>query len=252
MNKSFVFKPMRMDVKGKYIRFYFAKKAANMSSHHVVRDLQEPALLVADGEVCSLTLLENLLEWSPVVVALDGAFFELNKLGVKVDYWLGDFDEVNPEKTIEELGQEVTIIRAENQDQTDFEKGIDFLIKLGAPTINAVWATGKRMDHTLANFSTLTKYSNTEIILLNDWSRTYLLKPKFEKWYKKGEIVSLMPLPEAIGITTSGLKYSLENENLFWGKRFGTSNEAAEDGLVTITHKSGHLLLIEASEKPHN
>ena len=44
-----------------------------MSSHHVVRDLQEPALIIANGEACSETLLGELLEWSPYVVVLDGA-----------------------------------------------------------------------------------------------------------------------------------------------------------------------------------
>lgn len=221
-----------------------------MSSHHVVRDLQEPALLVADGEMCSLKLLESFLEWSPVVVALDGAFIHLQELGIKVDYWLGDFDNLDPEEILEKSGKEVKIVRREDQNKTDFEKGLDFLIDLGAKTIHALWATGKRMDHALANYSTLTKYADKEIILFNDWSRAHLVKNSFEKWYNKGDIISLMPLPEARNINTEGLKYALRGEDLKWGVRFGTSNEASEDGLVSITHESGHLLLIEATETP--
>lgn len=221
-----------------------------MSSHHVVRDLQEPALLVADGEKCSIKLLESFLEWSPVVVALDGAFMYLYEMGVKVDYWLGDFDDIDPEKTIEELGQEVSIIRTPDQNKTDFEKGIDFLINLGATTIHAVCAVGQRMDHTLSNYASITKYSHVELILFNDWSKAYLLKPTFEKWYKKGDIISLMPLPFAGNVTTKGLKYSLNDEDLAWGKRLGTSNEAADDGIVRIEYGSGNLLMIEATEAP--
>lgn len=36
-----------------------------MSSHHIVRDDQEPALIIANGAACSSELLGQLLEWSP-------------------------------------------------------------------------------------------------------------------------------------------------------------------------------------------
>lgn len=221
-----------------------------MSSHHFVKELQEPALLVADGEQCKLSLLEGLLEWSPLVVALDGAFEKLVRLGVKVDYWLGDFDDIDPDVLIGDLEQDhVKVIRAPDQDKTDFEKGLDFLIKKEAKSIHVVWATGKRMDHALSNYASLTKYQNlAEIVVYNDYSKAFLLKPQFEKWYKKGEIISIMPLPKAIGVETKGLKYSLNKEDLEWGIRLGTSNEAAKDGVVTIKHRSGHLLLIEAND----
>lgn len=221
-----------------------------MSSHHFVKELQEPALLVADGEQCKLSLLEGLLEWSPLVVALDGAFEKLVRLGVKVDYWLGDFDDIDPDVLIGDLEQDhVKVIRTPDQDKTDFEKGLDFLIKKEAKSIHVVWATGKRMDHALSNYASLTKYQNlAEIVVYNDYSKAFLLKPQFEKWYKKGEIISIMPLPKAIGVETKGLKYSLNKEDLEWGIRLGTSNEAAKDGVVTIKHQSGHLLLIEAND----
>jgi len=45
-----------------------------MSSHHIVREKQEPALIIANGEACSTELLNQLLEWSPFVVVLDGAY----------------------------------------------------------------------------------------------------------------------------------------------------------------------------------
>ena len=65
-----------------------------MSHHVVVRDDQEAALVVANGRACSPELLGQLLEWSPLVVALDGAFDRLMAMGVKVDVVLGDMDSV--------------------------------------------------------------------------------------------------------------------------------------------------------------
>ena len=54
-----------------------------MSSHHIIRDKQEPALIIANGEECSMDLLEQLLEWSPTVVVLDGAIQRVIDLGIK-------------------------------------------------------------------------------------------------------------------------------------------------------------------------
>ena len=63
-----------------------------MSSHHIVRDDQEPALIIANGAACSEELLGQLLEWSPLVIVLDSAIERVIKLGIKIDVLLGDFD----------------------------------------------------------------------------------------------------------------------------------------------------------------
>ena len=44
-----------------------------MSSHHIVRDDQEPALIIANGAACSSELVGQLLEWSPLVIVLVSA-----------------------------------------------------------------------------------------------------------------------------------------------------------------------------------
>ena len=59
-----------------------------MSSHHIVRDDQEPALIIANGAVCKPELLGQLLEWSPLVVVLDSAMERVMELDVKVDVLL--------------------------------------------------------------------------------------------------------------------------------------------------------------------
>ena len=56
-----------------------------MSSHHIIREKQEPALIIANGEACSGELLGQLLEWSPFIVVLDSAIHRVLDLGIKVD-----------------------------------------------------------------------------------------------------------------------------------------------------------------------
>ena len=56
-----------------------------MSSHHIVRDNQEPALIIANGADCGDALLQQLMEWSPYVLALDGAVHRLLERNIRFD-----------------------------------------------------------------------------------------------------------------------------------------------------------------------
>ena len=132
---------------------------------------------------------------------------------------------------------------------TPLEKAFDFLIEKGHKAVNVVWATGKRADHTLNNLSVLASYRNElKIVLFDDHSKVFLLANTFKKWYPKNAIISLIPLGKVNGITTENLFYPLQNESLELGFRTGSSNHVAEDGIVTITHQEGNLLLIERFE----
>jgi thiamine pyrophosphokinase len=217
-----------------------------MSSHHIVRDDQEPALIIANGAECSSELLGQLLEWSPLIVVLDVAIERVMKLDVKVDVLLGDFDRNFDVEKYRESQFPIEIIHTPDQNKTDLEKAFDYLIGRKIPAVNVVWATGKRADHTVANLTTIASYRNKlKIVLLDDHSKIYLLPSKFEKWYTKNSIISLIPIGEVSGITTKNLFYPLQNETLQLGYRSGSSNHVADDGIVTITHENGDLLLME-------
>ncbi len=217
-----------------------------MSSHHIVKDKQEPALIIANGEACSDELLGQLLEWSPFVVVLDSAANRVLDLGIKFDVLLGDFDRDFAPATILEKQYPVEIIHTPDQDKTDFEKGIEFLIERGFPAVNIVWATGRRADHTLANLTSIVRYKNhIKIVLFDDFSKVFPLVGNFEKWYVANTPISLMPIGKVEGITTTGLKYNLVNESLTLGYRNGNSNEVAIDGFVSISANSGDLLIME-------
>lgn len=224
-----------------------------MSSHHIVREKQEPALIIANGEACSMNLLNQLLEWSPFVVVLDGAIERVLSLGIKVDVVFGDFDDLAI--SMDEIKQRqfpIEIIHAPDQEKTDLEKALDFLIEREHPAVNITWATGRRADHTIANISNLVKYAKSiKIKMLDDYSIIYPILPLpnlFIKWYKAGSLISLIPIYEAKGIVTKNLKYRLVKEDLRLGIRIGNSNEALLDGNVEISFESGGMLIMECND----
>jgi thiamine pyrophosphokinase len=217
-----------------------------MSSHHIVRDDQEPALIIANGAACQPELLGQLLEWSPLVVVLDSAMERVMKLDIKVDVLLGDFDRnFDPEKYQKEQFP-IEIIYTPDQNKTDLEKAFDYLISRNIPAVNVVWATGKRADHTITNITTITQYRDLlKIVILDDHSKIFLLPKKFQKWYPANTSISLIPIGHVSGIHSTNLYYPLQDDNLTIGYRTGSSNHVTEDGIVSIDHAEGDLLMME-------
>ena len=99
-----------------------------MSSHHIVRDDQEPALIIANGAACNNELLGQLLEWSPLVIVLDSAIERVLELGIKVDVLLGDFDRDFDAEKYKEAQYPIEIIHTPDQNKTDLEKAYDYVI----------------------------------------------------------------------------------------------------------------------------
>ena len=220
-----------------------------MSSHHLVRDDQEPALIIANGESCSSELLGQLLEWSPIVIVLDSAITRVLELGIKVDVLLGDFDRNFNAEKYKDSQYPIEIVYTPNQNKTDLEKAFDYLIERKIPAVNVVWATGRRADHTITNVTNIVRYQNDlKIVILDDYSKIFQLPKKFQKWYPAKTILSLIPIGSVDGISSENLEYPLENDTLTIGYRTGSSNSVLKDGIVTITHSDGDLLLMECHD----
>ena len=150
-----------------------------MSSHHIVRDDQEPALIIANGAACSPELMGQLLEWSPLVIVLDSAMKRVADLGIKVDVLLGDFDrDFNPEQ-YRDMQYPLEIVPTPDQNKTDLEKAFDYLISRGFPAVNVIWATGRLADHTITNITNIVRYrEKLKIVVLADHSKIFLLPKK--------------------------------------------------------------------------
>lgn len=218
-----------------------------MSSHHIVRDDQEPALIIANGAACSPELLGQLLEWSPFVIVLDSAIERVFELEIKVDVLLGDFDRGFDPQYYLEKQYPLEIVHTPDQNKTDLEKAFDYLIEKGHTAVNVIWATGRRADHTITNITNIVRYrEHLKIVILDDHSKIFLLPKHFQKWYTKDSIISLIPIGEVTGIHSDNLFYPLTNDTLTIGFRTGSSNHAKEDGIVTIDHENGDLILIES------
>lgn len=217
-----------------------------MSSHHFVREGQEPALIIANGASCKMDILNQLLEWNPYILILDGAIDRILELGIKFDAWLGDFDSSEIPENIKAQFGEIEIIHAPDQNKTDLQKGIEFIHQKGYTDANILWATGRRADHTFQNIATLPQYAGLiNLNVIDDHSKVYNLPKKFKKWYPAKTKLSLFPITEVTDIFTSNLDYNLNYETLKLPHKTGSSNSVSADGFVEINHSNGDLILME-------
>lgn len=56
-----------------------------MSSHHIIREDQEPALLILEMQAGSFDQVQELLEWSPTVLIAEKCLQEVLRWGIKID-----------------------------------------------------------------------------------------------------------------------------------------------------------------------
>lgn len=176
------------------------------------------------------------------IIAADGGFSHVKRLGLVPDLLLGDFDSIT-----EEMPQNcrITTVPAE-KDDTDMMLAVKTALGEGYESIILCGGLGGRLDHTIANIQTLeyiaehncsgTIYSERNIIMLQQ---------KGCRRYKKQEkaYFSLFALTESAEITTRGTKYNLTDYMLSRAFPLGVSNEIIEDH-ADVEVKSGILLVL--------
>jgi thiamine pyrophosphokinase len=172
-----------------------------------------------------------------IVCAIDGAYNHFEAKNMLPDLITGDFD------SIKTIPTSIEVIKTPNQDFTDFEKALTILKNRGFTTIHIYGGSGKEHDHFLGNISTALQWkTKLNLTFFDDYGKYFFIEKTIKLTNVKNKIVSLIPFPFAEGIVTNGLKYTLSNETLTFGKRIGTRNKAVKN-TVEISFTKGDLLI---------
>ena len=194
-------------------------------------------LLVLNGTLNKKFLAETAQKYS-FILAADGGANKCLKAGVKPDIVVGDLDSITPKNKALLRGHLKQVLR---QDNSDFEKALDYLKTLKPEQVDIALSYGGRLDFGLSNFLTAGNYLKYfDICFLFPKEIVYLLSKGAEIKTKKGARVSIIPLEEIKNISTQNLLYPLKNETLAPGQR-GLSNIAL--GNFAINFARGKLLV---------
>ncbi|HVZ38876.1 MAG TPA: thiamine diphosphokinase [Candidatus Kapabacteria bacterium] len=200
------------------------------------------ALVAAAGVLPSPLLAARLAREHALVVGTDGAAAQLLAMGVHPDVVIGDMDSVGDAAERLELTGTIFVHRP-SQEENDLEKAMTWLAARGMMQATVIGAGGGMIDHALNNFSVLARHAATmRIAIRDDASYGYFVHDHLRIRTHPGDRVSLIPLASA-RLTTHGVQWELDGEELRLGGREGASNRATAEELSITVHE-GMLLVV--------
>lgn len=200
-------------------------------------------LIFLNGDFPELYIIKKFLGKKSFVIAADGGANKLKKINIIPDLIIGDLDSVSKSTLVYFRKKGTLISEVNDQEKTDFEKSLIYCTENGKNPVKVFGSLSMRPDHTLNNFSILKRYiKKLDIKLITEEFEIFFMEKYFKFNYRTGEIVSMLAIPIAEKVTTTGLEYELKNENLEFGVREGALNRSTS-GEITIRFRKGNLLL---------
>jgi len=197
---------------------------------------QKTAALFLNGEPPNELAMHHAMRLNPFFfICTDGAYYYTNALKIIPNVVIGDMD------SLSEQPNEIEVIYIADQETTDFEKALQYLVDNDFQKVAVLGSTGGQNDHFLGNLHAAFKFKEFLEIIFFDQSQYFFLANYKQKLSTNiGKIISLFPFPEAVGITLKGFEYGLDNEDLSIHERVGTRNIAKSEN-PEISFKLGDL-----------
>lgn len=202
------------------------------------------SIIGLNGRLPSAKLVRQLMEQFHLpLIAADGAYDSLKKIGISADVLIGDLDSVqtlNKElfESIPHKNDTLSIIKIEDQDTSDFQKAYAYAAEQSLLPSIILGLNGGFFDHSLHNTELLMEmdaiaYDDPVLILTLTGTKNFRLK--------KNTKLSLFGAP--VGkIDSEGLRWELKNFPLSFGKSRSIFNRCEAD-VQKLTVRKGRALL---------
>jgi thiamine pyrophosphokinase len=193
---------------------------------------------------------ESKKEWirqSNLIVAADNGAKYCEELDILPTAVVGDLDSLDADVLRCYENADVLIMHAKpEKDETDLELAMLFAKEQGATKFYIFGALGGRADMMLTNLmlSMHPKFKMIEMIFYSEKEEISLIHDKKIFEDEVGKTLSLVALQnDAIGVTTEGMEYPLNDETLFYGVPRGVSNRVISKK-ASVRLRKGILLCI--------
>lgn len=206
------------------------------------------AVVVGGGGQAAVSLADlGDLGADPVVVAADSGLEHARAVGLRVDIVVGDMDSVDPEQLEAAVRAGITVERHPvAKDATDLDLAIDRALAIEPARLIVVTGTGDRFDHALGVVTNLAS-PDRPVISIEAFIgsvHVWVVRDEARLAGTPGRFVSLVPMHgPARGVTTTGLAYPLDDEDLGPGTTRGISNEWASE-VATVRVREGILVAV--------
>ena len=184
-----------------------------------------------------------------LVIAADSGYDHAMERSISVDVLIGDLDSISPTGLQHARDNRVTIEEhSRDKDDTDLELAIKAAIVREATSIRIYGGEGGRLGHLLsvALSTTHPGWAPVDIAWHTATGIVRTATPTHRVAFQTpiGQFVTLLPVGDAHGVTTTGLRWSLDNATLELGTSRGVSNESILEH-VAIEVGCGAVLVIQ-------
>ncbi|MBE0679912.1 MAG: thiamine diphosphokinase, partial [Bacteroidales bacterium] len=182
-------------------------------------------VILANGTYPSHKVPLKHLREAELVVCCDGAAEKLVAHGLEPGIIIGDLDSVSP--ALKKRYEKILVADAD-QESNDLTKAVNWCVEQGIEEVVILGATGIREDHTLGNISLLSGYcERIDALMLTNTGTFRVYDRSVTIGSHPGQQVSIFSIDPTLTVTSSGLRYPLNNLTLnSWWR--GTLNEAAD------------------------
>jgi len=200
------------------------------------------ALLVIGGDAPRRHALPT-IGTVDVVICADSGFDHALALDLTPHVVIGDMDSIVDIDRARAHGSHVVEAHPD-KDFTDTELALAHALTDGATELTVLWGGGDRFDHVLGVLAALAAPDLARLDRLTAWvgdDRMHIVHGgrRVQFTIEAGRTVSLVPLAgSAHGVTTSGLRWALDDATLEGSRARGVSNVSVAD-IVSVSVDSG-------------
>lgn len=199
------------------------------------------AVIIGNGDIRDYNYIKSKLRSDDYIICADGGLRHLEKLDIKADIAIGDFDSAEQAFSVKTLKYPI------DKDYTDSELALEYALKSGYSEILMLAVTGTRLDHTITNIMLLTKSDNVSII--DDKNEIFALRNKLTLEGRINKTLSVIPITQKLeGVTSKGLKYKLDNDTLYFATGRGNSNLITDNECVIMLKSGIGIVIINDGE----
>lgn len=152
-----------------------------MSSHHFVKEQQEPAVFILDVEQISFDRVSGLLEWVPTILVAEPAVDQVMSWGIKIDVILSS--ETFQQKNTHLLEQQYPLKFLTVNTSDYLDKGLSYLMESKHEAVHLVgishqntWTIEPKLD--LMNIT----------LIDGNWKYYPVKSGQFKKWFAESDI----------------------------------------------------------------
>ena len=211
----------------------------------ILFDTKFDCIICLNGEIPSKEVFHKIKDIP--IFAADGAALKLLANEIEPTKIIGDLDSFCENANLDKITSNIEekIIKIDDQNTNDFEKILLYILANKYRNCLVLGINGGEYEHSLNNWSVLTKYSQKiNLCIYTSGRYGFCVTKDVSIELKKNETVSLIPCSSAI-ISSKNLNWELDNYLLEIGNKEGARNFASSKKIELILHQGKYYLFVD-------